>query len=159
MQNTTNYNILIFFECVDDPESRLRHFHFTRTSNHTCMSLFKVTVLCFSLLSIICIVFSPLTLLTVHWRFIRSFIEHISHTSLLISYHQGFKLTLCLPYRLSHVTAAVHQPCCISTTFFVFICATARCQSGQSSTPPSPPLAVLLFYCLPLPLLFSCCPR
>lgn len=99
---------------MDDPESRLRHFHFTRTSNHTCTSLFKVTVLCFSPLSSICLVFSPLTLLTVNWSFIRSFIEHISHTSFLISYHQGFKLTLCLPYRLSHVTAAVHQPRCIS---------------------------------------------
>lgn len=132
---------------MDDPESRLRHFHFTRTSNHTCTSLFKVTVLCFSPLSSICLVFSPLTLLTVNWSFIRSFIEHISHTSLLISYHQGFKLTLCLPYRLSHVTAAVHQPRCISTTH-VFICAAAWCQSGQSSTPPSPPLAVPLFYCL-----------
>lgn len=124
------------FEYVNNLESRLHHFHFTDMSNYTRVSLFKVLVLWFSLLFSALCSHSILTADLINYQMTVYKVFHRASFMRLIQVLNWAAASSRVSYRLSHVTAAIHQPCCISTTLFLFVAQYDASLVLLSSPPP-----------------------
>lgn len=105
-------------------------------SNYTRVSLFKVLVLWFSLLFSALCSHSILTADLINYQMTVYKVFHRASFMRLIQVLNWAAASSRVSYRLSHVTAAIHQPCCISTTLFLFVAQYDASLVLLSSPPP-----------------------